>query len=217
MHFGSDVGRSRLLRILVLALAGVIFAAGPASAAPPQVKKPPAPLTAQWWQKFVAIGGNPLDRCDIGTGDVVFLAGTTGGEATRSCTISSRQSILVPLVNVECSTAENNGDTPAELNKCARELADQFTDLILKIDGVPVDNLTKFRVGSPVFTFTAAQGNVFGIPAGTTRSVADGYWALIPPLPVGTHAIEFGGTLPSPPPPTPGPFTTLARYTLTVQ
>jgi hypothetical protein len=204
-------GRSRLVWILALVIASIMFAAAPASAAPPVAKKPPPPLTAQWWQSFVGISGNPLDRCDIGSGDVVFLAGTTGGSATRSCTISSQQSILVPLINVECSTVEGNGRTPAELNKCARDLADQFTNLSLVIDGVPVSDLAKFRVGSPVFTFTSVAGNVFGIPAGTTRAVADGYWALIRPLPVGTHTISFGGAFPS------GGFTTSVTYTLTVQ
>jgi hypothetical protein len=115
---------------------------------------------------------------------------------------------------VECSTIENNGNTPAELNKCARDVTDQFTGLSLVIDGVPVPNLTNFRVGSPVFAFTAAAGNVFGIPPGTTRSVADGYWALIRPLSVGTHTISFGGVSPSFPE---GGFTTSVTYTLTVR
>jgi hypothetical protein len=186
-----------------------MFAAAPASAAPPDAKKPSPPLTAQWWQSILSINGNALDRCDIGSGDVVFLAGTAGGSATRSCTITSQQSILVPLINVECSTLEGNGRTPAELNKCARGFADQFTNLSLVIDGVPVSNLTKFRVGSPVFTFTSVAGNVFGVPAGTTRSVADGYWALIRPLSVGTHTISFGGAFQD--------FSTSVTYTLTVR
>jgi hypothetical protein len=206
-----SLGRSRVIWMLALAIASVMFAAAPASAAPPAAKKPAPPLTAQWWQSIVSTGGNALDRCDLGTADVVFLAGSAGGSATRSCTISSRQSILVPLINIECSTAENNGDTPAELNKCARGYAEQFTDLSLVIDGTPVSNLTKFRVGSPVFSFTAVKDNVFGIPAGTTRSVADGYWALISPLPVGTHTISFGGAYP------PDDFATSVTYTLTVR
>ena len=37
---------------------------------------------------------------------------------------------------------------------------------------------------------------MFGVPAGTTRSVADGYWALIRRLSPGTHTVSFGGALP---------------------
>ena len=141
---------------------------------------------------------------------MVFLAGTTGGAATRSCTIPAGSSILVQLINVECSTAEGNGDTPAELRACARGFVEQFTDLSLTIDGVAIADLQRFRVQSPVFQFTAAEGNVFGVPAGTTRSVADGFWVLIRPLSPGTHTISFGGAYP------PGPFTTFVTYTLTV-
>ena len=93
---------------------------------------------------------------------------------------------------------------------CARDFADQFTDLSLTIDGVAVADLQRFRVRSPVFQYTAAQGNVFGVPAGTTRSVADGYWVLIRPLSLGTHTVSFGGAFP------PGGFTTFVTYTLTV-
>jgi hypothetical protein len=79
---------------------------------------------------------------------------------------------------------------------CARGFADQFTDLSLTIDGVAVADLQQFRVHSQVFRITAADGNVFGVPAGTTRSVADGYWALIRRLSPGTHTVSFGGALP---------------------
>ena len=213
----SDRGCDRTVRSKVLRsiAVGVILAAlllGPAAAvaAPPAARKPPAPLTALWWQTVLSMPGDPLDRCDLGTRDVVFLAGTTGGAATRSCTIPAGTSILVPLINVECSRAEGNGDTPAELRACARGFADQFTDLSLTIDGVAVAGLQQFRIHSQVFRFTAAEGNVFGVPAGTTRSVADGYWALIRPLSPGTHTVSFGGAFP------PGGFTTLVTYTLTV-
>jgi hypothetical protein len=199
----------RLVAVSVL-LVSLLLASAAAVAAPPQVKKPPPPLTALWWQTFLSISGNPLDRCDLGTRDVVFLAGTTGGTATRSCTIPAGTSILVPLINVECSTVEGNGDTPAELRAYARGFAEQFSDLSLTIDGVAIADLQRFRVHSPVFQFTAAKGNVFGVPAGTTRSVADGFWVLIRPLSPGTHTISFGGAYP------PGGFTTFVTYTLTV-
>jgi len=202
----------KVLRSLAVGVILAVLLLGPtaAMAAPPAVRKPPPPLTALWWQTVLSIPGDSLDRCDLGTRDVVFLAGTTGGAATRSCTIHAGTSIFVPLINVECSTAEGNGDTPAELRACARVFAEQFTDLSLTIDGVAVTDLQRFRVHSPVFQFTAAPGNVFGIPAGTTRSVADGYWVLIRPLSPGTHTISFGGAF------LPGGFTPSVTYTLTV-
>jgi hypothetical protein len=215
------IRRAQLILALAIGLASMLFTVVPASAAPPDLRKPSPPLTAQWWQSFMPLNQGPsaLDRCDVGTADVVFLAGTASSEpANRSCTISSRKSILVPLINVECSTIEGNGRTPAELRSCARDFADAFTNLTLVIDGVAVPNLTRLRVGSNVFSFTMAQNNPFGtvpnpdapLPA-TTRSVADGYWVLIRPLSVGTHTITFGGEYP------PGDFSTQVTYRLTVQ
>jgi hypothetical protein len=202
----------RPLSIFALAIASLLLFAAPAAAAPPDVKKPPPPLTAQWWQSFMAIDDpNGLDRCDIGTADVVFLAGNATGD--RLCTVSAEKSILVPLVNVECSVLEGDGTTPADLRSKCRGITDQAANLTLLIDGVSVPDLTKFRVGSEVFTFTSSPNNPFGIKAGTTRSVADGYWVLIGPLAAGQHTIEFGGAFPTFNP----PFATHATYKLTVQ
>jgi hypothetical protein len=125
-----------------------------------------------------------------------------------ACPIAAGTSLVVPLINVECSVLEGNGTNPAELRKCVKGTADDFTALALTIDGVAVPNLTKFRVQSNVFTFTAVDGNSFGLRSGTTRSVADGYWALISPLSAGTHTVTFGGSYSA--------FTTSATYTLDV-
>lgn len=211
LHLSS----SRLVWAVVLAIASTVFVAAPAFAAAPDVQKAPPPLTAQWWQSFLSVDAstNPLSRCDVGPGKVVFLAGTAGGPAARSCTISSDKAILVPMINVECSEIEGNGTTPPKLRSCAAGIADQFTNLSLAVDGVAVPgDLAKFRVSSPVFRFTSVANNVFGVPAATnTRSVADGYWALLRPLSVGTHTVSFGGQYP------PGGFVTAVTYTLTVQ
>ena len=180
-----------------------------------QVRQPDARLTTQWWQDFMALtgGAGALDRCDVGTRNVVFLAGTAAGDTVaRSCTIPANKSILVPLINVECSEAEDNGSTFRELKACTSGFVSDFTDLILIVDGVRVRHLTEFRVQSRLFRFTAVEGNPFGIdPALRTPSVSDGYWAQIGPFREGTHLVSFGGSYP------PGPFSTRSDYTLTIQ
>ena len=208
------------LTTVLRAVLGVAFVAGlllfvPAAAQPqpPNVHKPAAELTANWWQTYLALPGDPLGRCDLtGSGNIVFLAGTTGGAATRTCTVPTGSSFLVPLINVECSQVEGNGNNFAELQACASGFADNFTDLSLVIDGTQVTGLTDLRVQSNLFTFKSVAGNVFGVPATpSTISVADGYWTLIRPLTPGVHTISFGGSYP------PGQFSTLATYNLTVQ
>jgi len=132
-------------------------------------------------------------------GPVWFLAGTTGNPidepVMRTCIIPVGKAIILPIINGECSTAEGNGDTEAKLRACAKAQMDGVTFLQASIDGVPLNNLKMFRAESPLFQFTAVNGNPFGIPAGTTNSVADGFWVMLHPLRPGTHTISFGGSI----------------------
>jgi hypothetical protein len=213
-------GRPRIWRLLMssvtaIGLMLVLLAPTLANAATAKVHKPSASLTARWWQEFVAIPDtNSFDRCDVGTRKVLFLAGTTGGSDTRICT-TDKNLFLVPLINVECSTAEGNGTKFRELRRCAKDIADDFTDLKLEVDGQPVTDLNKLRVTAKS-TFTSVENSVFfpTIPAATNSKFAsDGYWALITLTP-GEHTLIFGGTFPVPPP---GPsFQTEVTYTLHV-
>jgi hypothetical protein len=177
------------------------------------VHKPAPELTANWWQAFLAVPADQFGSCNVGgQGNIIFLAGTTGDEAQRQCTVPTGSSFLVPLINVECSQIEGNGDNFAVLQQRASESADQFTGLSLTIDGKAVPGLTDLRVQSGLFTFNSLAGNGIGVPpTDSTIAVSDGYWALIRPLPPGTHIISFGGSYP------PGDFSTLATYTITVR
>ena len=209
--------RKLLCWLALSAVVGWILLPSPATAAPrPAVKKPPRALTALWWKAYVGIpGSEAASRCDLGVGKVVFLGAFTGESASRSCTLRAGTSILVPLINVECSSLEVGTDffgaTVAERRACAARFADEFTDLFLTINGVAVgDPMSRFRVQSPPFRFSPVEGNFNGIPAGTGGSVSDGYWALIGPLAPGTYDVSFGGSYP------PLGFSPSLNYHLTV-
>ena len=59
------------------------------------------------------------------------------------------------------------------------------------INNVPLKNLEKYEVRSPLFNITIPEDNVFGSPPGTSGVIADGYWAFLEPLPAGKHKISF--------------------------
>jgi hypothetical protein len=207
----------RLLASLVTAIGLMLVLLTPtlANATTDQVTKPNGPLTASWWQEFVGItDANIFRGCDVGTQKIVFLTGTTGESSTdtRSCT-TDKTTFLVPLINVECSTAEGNGDTFKELARCAKEdFADYFTALNLTIDGRTIGDLNSYRVEAKGH-FTSVPDNVFAIPAyNKSKFAADGYWALITLTP-GEHEITFGGTFAKPGTPE---FTTQVTYNLTI-
>jgi hypothetical protein len=211
-------GRGKLLRRVTLgAIVGALLLPGATmAAATPPVAAPSKSLTAQWWQTYVALSADDAaNRCDLGAGDVVFLGATATGSVSGSCTLAAGTSVLLPLINVECSSLEAPpffGANPGQRLICAKRFADEFTDLSLTINGVAVGNLHRLRVRSQPFEFSPVSGNTFGIPAGTGGSVSDGYWALIGPLAPGDYEIVASGSVPTPD----GPFTTDIVYDLHV-
>ena len=176
---------------------------GPASAASKQqfpsslIKH----LSVKWWQWAFSIpaGENPISDdtgkdCEKGDmGRVFFLAGTTGGSATRDGTISHEQAILVPILVNECSTLEGNGKTPKELRACNKGIIDQVSHVEISVDGV---DIPKARILSPPFKLKVIEDNVFNVAgSGNTLSVAEGYRALLQPLSIGSHTIHFKGNI----------------------
>jgi hypothetical protein len=177
--------------------------------------------SAEWWKQAVRQTGEPgtpfaagqVNCAAMGTRKVVFLVGTTtSSPVERSCRISADTAILFPPINAECSQAEGNGSSEAQLRTCAASFADTFTNLRAAVDGKPLSRLARFRFVSPLYRFSPVAGNVFGIPAAVdSPSVADGYWIMLEELEKGTHTVSFGGDAP------PFDFTTDTTYTLTVR
>jgi hypothetical protein len=217
--------RSKLLRWLTCtAIVGcVLLPTASAAAATPAVAPPRASLTALWWKAYVSIpASEATTRCDLGIDKIVFLGATTGEDPEiRSCTLPAGTSILVPLINIECSSLEDPpffGATPAERRACAKGFADDFTGFFLTINAVDVGDLidlSGLRVQSTPFVFSPVAGNLFRIPAGTGGSASDGNWALIGPLVPGTYDVTFGGDY-VPVPGEPPVFSTSVTYHLTV-
>jgi len=203
--------------VVLFTLLGPVLLTVPARADAPrgtlEHHGPTAPdggLTAAWWQQFLGHPGT-LDRCDLGVPGIVFLAGSTGGAVDRTCSVPRGWSVLVPLINVECSTLENGYRTYRGLRTCAVDIANDFTGLSLSVDGRAEPAPGRLRARSGLFVFTAVEGTAFIPAGGPTRAVADGYWALVGPLGRGSHTVSFGDEYP------PGEFSTSATYTLLVK
>jgi hypothetical protein len=165
-----------------------------------------AEWTAAWWQWAIAmpITANPLMEtadCDAGqSGPVWFLGGSfVNATTTRECTIPAGRSILVPVLNAECSNVESPpfyGADEAELRACVTPLMDATTNLFATIDGQPVQDLAAYRTQSPLYSFAAPADNVLFVPGPVSgQSVSDGYWLFLQPLSAGVHTLHFGGTI----------------------
>lgn len=178
---------------------------------------------AAWWQWALSLPAdqNPLfdetgDKIASGqSGNVWFLAGVinSSGTAVRQSIVPAGKALFLPVLNNECSTIEAppfHGDNYAELASCAQ--AFNATDLVATIDGIPVKNLEKYYVVSPMYTFSIPENNALGLPGPQTgQAVTAGFWLMLAPLSAGTHIVRFGGTYPD------YSFTIDITYVLTVQ
>jgi hypothetical protein len=63
--------------------------------------------SARWWQYAFSL--TTFDNCPAEpSGQMWFLAGTTGGSASRSCTVPAGKNIMFPIFNAEQSVVEAN-------------------------------------------------------------------------------------------------------------
>ena len=160
---------------------------------------------ARWWKWFLELpadANHPANGGDCSTGQlgrVWFLLGLPGPSIIH-CTVSPGTTLFFPIINTECSNLEAPpffGATEAERRSCAEGIMDGAADLSAKIDGVSLQNLSRYRVSSPNFHFTVPPVNFLGVPAGAGEAVGDGYYLMLAPLPPGSHTIEIKGSLPA--------------------
>ena len=160
-------------------------------------------LSAEWWQHSVSIPReqNPiLDEtgtyCGIGQrGNMWFLHGTSGNvlgsPVVRECTVPADQHLFVPILNYLCTPWA--GETIEDNIGFCRDAVDMIDHRVLSVDGKDRSKLIKRRVASDPFPIQIPEKNYLDYPSGVYFSVADGYWAQLPPLPVGHHTIHFQG------------------------
>jgi hypothetical protein len=152
--------------------------------------------------------------CSLGqSGNVWFLGSTFVSEqvapneviakVNRKCTVPPGTMLFFPVINVEGSPLEKNGETEAELQDYVKWVMSHSTDMSVKIDGMPVKDLQQYRALSPLFTFgPLPENNVLqsldvdeALEGTTSIAVADGIYLMLAPLSIGVHTIQLKGTL----------------------
>lgn len=164
--------------------------------------KPWEHWTTKWWKWILSLPKqvNPgLDETggklhiDPNDESVLFLPGTFGGSAKRRYRIPKRP-ILLPVINFITSFYEEPQlKTELGLVERAKNDIDDITNTWAIVDGLNVP-VKDFRVRSSIFNLNLVEDNVFGIKAGVTRAVHDGYWLFLRPLAPGEHIIHVFGS-----------------------
>jgi hypothetical protein len=194
-------------------------------------------MTAQWWQWAFSMpnvsttegdwihplvgddstSGEPgfYESCGNGQhGDLWFLGGDfagTGEPFERTCTIPFGKTIVLAVINVECSTAE--GDATAgdpvkqqadDLKDCAESIGNDLSGTAAfgpiggDLQEVRVERLSTVNA----FPLWISPSNVAGledpITPNPSLSQADGQWVILRNLQPGFYRLEFSGVYISP-------------------
>jgi hypothetical protein len=131
----------------------------------------------------------------------VYLASTARGKSNRKLkAISSDKSIFIPVNPVVISEPEVPNHSVQECNKYAKEDEDTASVANLTIDGAKytLKDLQHCRVHTQAFDVNIPPNGVQNLPHGKCKAVADGYYVIIKPLPVGSHTIRFEGKVENP-------------------
>jgi hypothetical protein len=157
----------------------------------------------QWLFSFPAVVNPGADAtgvaCGLGQRGTFYLAPSYVGvgKITRSCTVIEGSNVVVPVIAVDCSTAEAapfHGTDAASLSSCAKTNADAITNAHASIDGTDVVDIASYRQQSPVFNLVLPADNILHGTPGATSLVLDGAFITVKGLTAGTHTITYGGT-----------------------
>jgi hypothetical protein len=209
--------RMRYLLTALLAATPLACLAQAGNAVPPHVLvegRSQAEWSQRWWQwagsfddQDSPVADTTGEKCRSGqSGKVWFLAGTyEARRTTRTCTIPRDTYLFFPLINYVVTPGEAStscGSVTAD----ARQATEDISGLVLEVDGQRVADLKRYRQASPgCFDMGALM-----LPrARIYPSAANGYYAMLAPLPPGRHVLNFGGVLPG--------FAQAVTYTLIVK
>lgn len=166
----------------------------------------------QWWMTVPqTIDRDPktnLQECIVGydpTNTTIFLYNSYLSDYSTVCDISSKNSILVPLLIGECdpTVPELRSKTLSELWKCAADANEVFKFWEVTLDGETLFKKSPSEIVNPnlkqeilvrnssIFNITIPAINHYDAPEGTYPAVVDGYYLHLKPLSPGKHTLEY--------------------------
>jgi hypothetical protein len=184
---------------------------------PPPGVKSLEPIIGDWWNWWTAVPAataNNWPECikadggKIGNNQSVIFLGDPARAVEKNvnarnqkCEISSNQLLYLTAYAGECSTGSkpHEGEfpdmkNPSDLLNCAKQENMVIKLMKVKVDGKDVSSNIVRQTTSQPFKYIVPADNAFEMPApiagGNNTSMAENYYLLFKPLPVGRHTIE---------------------------
>ncbi len=139
----------------------------------------------------------PYDASAGQAGHLWFLAEThrNGWTVEREATIPAGKHLCFPLQNFLLWGWPPIPEAEAWMRFYLGLVLDT-AEVACEIDGVPVENLERYRHQSPAVPLVVGENNFLERPAGQYgMMVNDGYYLILAPLSVGTHTIHWTASM----------------------
>lgn len=191
------------LTILSFIFSASAHAAKAITVMPPTAKvagKNAADYSAAWWQWAFARrdGMRAYDDptgvlCAEGQqGPVWFLAGTSGSDvAKRHCNVPKGKYVFLPVISMIMYSPRGQHLPCADVQAGAAANNDRLQHAIVKIDGVVVTDVARFRARTEECFDAFARADYVDDPKAYAPAASDGYWLMLKPPTVGRHHLSI--------------------------
>lgn len=126
--------------------------------------------------------------------NVYFLCQTfedSGQKTIRKISLSERRSIFMPIINW-ISNSHEHGKCERDLIELATRKINAVGNLEVKINGINIRGLERYRFQSNLFSLHLPKDNILDLPVGEAFFVSDGYWLFIEPTFYNLSISTFG-------------------------
>jgi len=190
------------LALLCAAFSSSTQAANAMKVMPPAatvIGKSAADYSAAWWQWAFArpagmrVFDDPTGAvCEEGQkGAVWFLAGTSGSDvAKRRCKVPKGKYLFFPVINMMMFSPRDRHLSCAEVQAGAAANNDHLQYAIVKIDGVVVPDITRFRAHTAQCFDVFARAPYIDDAKAYAPAASDGYWLMLEPPSPGHHRLS---------------------------
>ena len=149
--------------------------------------------STRWWQWILKIpksinptGDHTGQYASVGQVDqnVFFLCQTVEGvgeQPLRKINIPRGRCIFMPILNW-ISSFGKDGKSDYDLIETARTRIDAIGQMDVKLDGINIEGLERYRFQTDFFVVDLPEENILNLPAGKSRFVSDGYWLFTRPI-----------------------------------
>jgi hypothetical protein len=151
----------------------------------------------QWLLSFPADASPAFEQGEViygvqkQSGPLWILESGNVGVWERQVRIPAGRGLLFSITGAACDTLSMPDTRAEELVDCVNA---PFNDLTIfafaEVDGIPMTNVDRYLVTSPLFDINVPENGLFGIPTGRGTAIEKGWFFILAPLSKGQHTIR---------------------------